>query len=267
MRKAIKHIKIRVGFWVTEVSKWSCGYFYRELEKDERFEPFILLSYYKNPKEDKTPKEHYEETKWFFEKNGFQTYNTFDPETFSFKDLEEFKPDIIFYQQPWQIHSIQRPEKTHNNSLLCYIPYCFYSMESQLNYLPKFHGLMWKYFVETDLHREEYLEKYNAKNCITTGSVKLDEYNYIDRNSIAKPNKKVIIYAPHHSFNDGLHDVATFKENGKFILELAKSHPEIEWAFRPHPAFDDRVLKNEIMTKAELNEYYAEWGKIGRPRN
>jgi CDP-glycerol glycerophosphotransferase (TagB/SpsB family) len=126
---------------------------------------------------------------------------------------------------------------------------------------------MWKYFVETDLHKKEYEKYYDATNCVTTGSIKLDGYHFINKDNAENywktKDKKRIIYAPHHSFNDGLHEVATFKANGQFILELAKTHPETEWIFRPHPLFIDRITKNSIMTLEEVKKYYKEWEEIG----
>ena len=267
LRFLCKKRKIRVGFWVTESAKWTCQEFYDLLKSDDRFEPFILLSYFKNPQEGVNSEEHYNKIKTFFEQKGANVIDTFNPEIFEFKNLNDFKADIIFYQQPWQININQRPEKTHKHSLLCYIPYCFYSMDSWINYLPKFHGLMWKYFVETSFHKEDYQKKYRAKNCVVSGSTKLDGYQNLDKHIIENiwktKGKKRIIYAPHHSFNDNLHEVATFNKNGKYILELAKSHPEIEWIFRPHPAFKNRVISNSIMSEEELEKYYQEWDKTG----
>ena len=136
-----------------------------------------------------------------------------------------------------------------------------------LNYLFDFHAKMWKYFVETELHKKDYEQKYGAKNCVSVGSTKLDGYHFVDENNFDKiwktKDKKRIIYAPHHSFDDGKHEVATFRENGQFILELAKKHPETEWIFRPHPAFVDRVIRKSIMTEQEIEDYYKEWEKIG----
>ena len=259
--------KIRVGFWVTESSKWSNDNIYNEFKNNDKFEPFILLSYFKNPQGNISPKKYYADLKNRFEEKGMKVYETFNPDDYDFEPLERFKPDIIFYQQPWLIAKDQLPEKIHKNSLLCYIPYCFYSMNSHLNYLANFQGIMWKYFVETDMHKKEYEKFYGAKNCVVSGSTKLDGYHFINKENAEKnwktSGKKRIIYAPHHSFNDGLHEVATFRENGKFILDLAKSHPETEWIFRPHPAFMDRIIKNSIMTADEISRYYEDWRTIG----
>lgn len=264
----IRHFrKIRVGFWVTESSKWAQTQFFEELKNSADFDPFILLSYFKTPQGNETPKEYFMKTKETFAKLDAKIYDTFDADNFKFEDLQKFKPDIIFYQQPWLIAPEQALKENYKHSLLCYIPYCFYSMKSYVNYLSRYHGVMWKYFVESDYHKKEYEKIFKAINCETVGSVKLDNYKTVDENSLNKywktSNKKRIIYAPHHSFNDGIHEVATFKENGKFILELAKKYPETEWIFRPHPAFIDRLIKHSIMTMKEIEDYYKEWGTIG----
>lgn len=267
LRFVSKFRKIRVGFWVTEPAKWTGQYLYEELKNDNHFTPFILLSFFKKPQKGINSAGYYYASKRFFKEKKMTVYDTFNPDNYQFKNLLSYKPDIIFYQQPWQIHDLQRPEKTHRNALLCYIPYCFYSMNSFVNYLPKFHGRMWKYFVESELHKNDYEKNYDAENCVVSGSVKLDGYHFIDKNNLGKywktTDKKRIIYAPHHSFNDEFHDVATFKEDGRFILDLAKSHPDTEWIFRPHPVFKDRILKNSIMSEEEINNYYKEWEKIG----
>ena len=259
--------KIRIGFWVTESDKWGQQPFFEKLKQNKNFEPFILLSYFKKPQGVELPKEHYIKTKEFFKSLGNKIYDTFDADNYTFKDLQEFKPDIIFYQQPWLIPDEQKLEKNYKHSLLCYIPYCFYSTTSYLNYLSKFHGIMWKYFVETEYHKKDYKKIFGATNCEPVGSMKFDNFKYVDKNSANKywktTNKKRIVYAPHHSFNDGMHEVATFQNNGQFILELAKKHPETEWIFRPHPAFIDRLLKNSIMSIEEIKQYYKEWEEIG----
>lgn len=268
LRIISKFRKIRVGFYVIEVQKWSAEFLIEYLKKDKHFEPFILQSYFNHPVGEYNPEEYYNEVKEFYKKTGLPIYDTFDPKEYSFKELKEFKPDIIFYQQPWSIPYIQGINKNFMNSLTCYIPYCFYSMDSYMNYIPYFHNLLWKYFVETPTHKKEYKKLYSANNCVPVGSTKLDYYHHIDETKAQEcwktTDKKRIIYAPHHSFDYGDQECATFVQNGKFILELAKSHPEIEWVFRPHAALRIKLLKLSIMTLDEINEYFSEWEKVGR---
>lgn len=82
-----------------------------------------------------------------------------------------------------------------------------------------------------------------------------------------EPDKFKIIYAPHHSFTDGMH-FATFLENGKFILELAKKYKnKTTWLFKPHPKLEYALIKENLMTEDEVRQYYKEWEKLVQNMN
>lgn len=267
LRLVSKWRKVRVGLWMTENQKWSSfESLYKALKSNKNFEPIVLLSYLKQDRAGISKVEHMHQNIEFLEKNNIYYEKVFDERYNRFSYLKEQKPDIVFYQQPWSIHENQNLWNTSKTALTCYVPYCYYSLESDVNYFLGFHGCLWKYFVETEMHKKDYEKIYGAKNCVALGSTKLDNYNNISTDSIwANRNKKRIIYAPHHTFAfEYNYQMATFKENGHFILEWAKSHPEYEWVFRPHPVFLDRVVENNIMTYEEVTNYFAEWEKIGK---
>ena len=69
-------------------------------------------------------------------------------------------------------------------------------------------------------------------------------------------NEGYIIYAPHHSFAPSHLNFATFKWNGKYILEYAKSHPEFKFVFKPHPQLKTRMIKRHIMSEKEVDNYF-----------
>lgn len=269
LRLCANYRKIRVGFWVTEIQKWSSqASLYEALLKSKHFEPFVMLAYFKKSDIGISPQEHMLKGIKFFEEKGINYKVVYDIKQQVHIKLKKFKPDIVFYQQPWLIPDNQNPFNTSKNALICYVPYCYYSLNSYMNYLLGFHGKLWKYFVESDLHKEEYQQKFNAKNCTAIGSCKLDSYKTLDKSKIDtiwKTNKKRIIYSPHNCFEQENIDyaTATFDKNGEFILQLAKSHPEYEWIFRPHPVFKDRVLRHKIKTLSEIENYFEEWKKIG----
>lgn len=269
LRLCANYRKIRVGFWVTEIQKWSSqASLYEALLKSKHFEPFVMLAYFKKSEIGISPQEHMLKGIKFFEEKGINYKVVYDIKQQVHIKLKKFKPDIVFYQQPWLIPDNQNPFNTSKNALICYVPYCYYSLNSYMNYLLGFHGKLWKYFVESDLHKEEYQQKFNAKNCTAIGSCKLDSYKTLDKSKIDtiwKTNKKRIIYSPHNCFEQENIDyaTATFDKNGEFILQLAKSHPEYEWIFRPHPVFKDRVLRHKIKTLSEIENYFEEWKKIG----
>lgn len=269
LRLCANYRKIRVGFWVTEIQKWSSqASLYEALKKSSHFEPFVMLAYFKKSEIGISPQEHMLKGIKFFEEKGINYKVVYDIKQQVHIELKKVKPDIVFYQQPWLIPDNQNPFNTSKNALICYVPYCYYSLNSYMNYLLGFHGKLWKYFVESDLHKEEYQQKFNAKNCTAIGSCKLDSYKTLDKSKIDtiwKTNKKRIIYSPHNCFEQENIDyaTATFDKNGEFILQLAKSHPEYEWIFRPHPVFKDRVLRHKIKTLSEIENYFEEWKKIG----
>ena len=264
LRFIAKRRKITVGFWVTDIQKWTCQSFYEALDKSKHFEPIIFLAYFKNPEGSLSPQATLEQNEKFFQKLNNKYCRIYNVETLQHLPINDFKTDILFYQQPWSIPDNQGLSLTNKYALTCYIPYCFYSMASRFNYLKGFHGKLWKYFVETKSHETNYKKAYNADNCVGLGSVKFDNYKLLKQEHKHK-KRKCVLYAPHHSFEDFAdHAVATFEKNGDFILNLAKSHPEIDWVFRPHPVFLDKVLKNKIKTLKEIQEYYEEWEKIGR---
>lgn len=258
--------KIKVAFLVTDISKWTCQSFYDELRNSKYFEPIICLSLFKNDSSRIDLVEVYKDGIKYFEEHSMEFIKLYDIEKEEYLSIKDYKPDIIFYQQPWGLIDNQSILDTSKYALTCYIPYCFYSMAGKHNYLKFFHERLWRYFVETQYHLQNYKQEYNCNNCYVSGSLKLDNYQLIDKEKIleTKTSKKRIIYAPHHSLKEGVDNVmATFQENGRFILELAKKHPETEWIFRPHPVFADRLLLYDIMTREEIDEYYSEWEKIG----
>ena len=268
VRMCTKFRKIRIGFWITETQKWSSlDSLYKALLNSPFFEPYILIATFKNYMLGISSQEHIQNSIKFFEEKGYKYKLVYNTKQCQHLELKQFKPDIVFYQQPWQIPDKQSVAIVEKSSLICYVPYCFYSLDSYTNYMAGFHGRLWKYFVESDLHNKEYKQKYNATNCVTVGSSKMDNYKYINQSQINNiwrtTNKKRIIYAPHHSFDKSIHNLGTFKYNGNFILQLAISHPEYEWIFRPHARFKLEVLANKIMTLPEIDDYYKQWEKLG----
>lgn len=127
---------------------------------------------------------------------------------------------------------------------------------------------MYKYYLTHELNYKRLKKDYkNIENCVVVGYPKLDTYLIPTTESIdniwKNPEKIKIIYAPHHSFESFSMKLATFTENGKLILEWAKSHPETTWVFKPHPKLKYGLMTNKIMNEKEIEDYYKEWSKIG----
>ena len=268
LQKQYKKKKIKVIFLIRENQKWTYHSLYKLFEASPYFEPLILLTVLTSVHcgKDNT-RDTLEENYKFFKSRGYNVdYLYKDGKPLS---LKKFKPDIVFYDQPWELFGQYTPLRVSKYALTCFCSYSFEILNDKDNYFKGFHSLLYKYFIEHELNLQRYItySEVAEKNCVTTGYPKLDQY--FDKKSIdctkyfKEPEKIKIIYAPHHSFDNSL-QLATFMQNGKFILELAKKSPETTWCFKPHPRLKFALLKMNFMSMQEIEEYYKEWSTIGK---
>ncbi len=255
-----KEGKIKVGFIINENQKWNCQSLYDELEASDRFEPVILITPLLVIHEGESIyRSDILENEEFFRNKNMPTIRAYNIEKKEYIPIKNFGIDILFYEQPWQIFEGQHIFETSKTMLTCYIPYCFHMLEVPNNYFPHFHKYLWTYFVEADLYKDNYKKQYNAKNCVALGHTKMDNYFLYPKE---KAEKKTIIYAPHH-FETVRYKFITFDWNGKELLSFAKNHPEFDWVFKPHPVLKSSLILKNVMTEAEVDDYFAQWAEVG----
>ncbi len=257
--------KIKVVFLIRENQKWTYQSLYEILDKSDKFEPLVLVSILtlSAKGKDKT-RNNLNENYNFFKSKGMNVDYAYKDGKYI--DLKIFNPDIIFYDQDWDLPVIHKPKYVSEFALTCYCSYGYELLEKEKAYTQEFHRFLYKFFVEHEenIKRYKLYNKHNAENCVVTGYPKLDlKANDVECELWRDNNKIKIIYAPHHSFEKKDIRLATFDKNGKFILELAKKHPETTWVFKPHPRFKYALLKNKIMNSDEIEKYYSEWAQIG----
>ncbi len=178
-------------------------------------------------------------------------------------DLKNFSPDIVFYQQPWELYENQDVKYVSNFALTYHFSYAMSDSIHCIKSMYKdFYSLLYKYFVFSKAEEDEYKSEMHDKgaNLAVVGHPKLDVYKGYKEEDY---EHKYVIYAPHHSFEADSLNFATFQWNGKYILEYAEKHPEFNWVFKPHPRFKSAVIQNNIMSAEEIEEYYKRWEKIG----
>lgn len=253
--------KIKVGFWVLTNSTWAYQSLYDEMLQSDIFEPIIFLpkivpSQKINSFEtDKILSDNIE----FFKSKNIDYEVVYDYEYDKYLDLKDFGVDIVFYQQPFGIHKAQGIPYVSTFALCCCVSYCFYVLDYHFSYLDNFHKLLWKNFVECDEYKEKYKKRNGAKNCVSTGYLRLDDFRKFD--NFKKDPQKLVIYAPHHSVNS-THLCGTFAENAYFILDLIKKHKDIQWVFKPHPMLYYTAIQNGVMTKEEIDNYFKQWEEL-----
>ena len=260
---------LNVVFIVSENQKWGYQSLYDLFKDDKHFKPLVLINLHRDIHKRKIKrKPNISENVEFFKQKGLDFELLYEDK--KYKNLFDFNPDIVFYDQQWGLIRKYKPFRVSKYALCCFIPYGFSILAYKGVYNKRFHRYLFKYFImnKDDISRVEGYQKGNSNNCELVGYSKLDTYindNNIDKSKLWKnPDNKKIIYSPHHSFAPDSLKMATFNKNGRFILDYAKNNPDTSWVFKPHPCFYSSVLKNKIMTKKELDDYYGEWAKIGK---
>ncbi len=249
LKEKLGHEKIKVVFYVSENAKWGYQSLFELMLTSSIFEPKVVL--YNN----------LEENTIFFTSQGINTeYAYIENKHIS---LKKFNPDIVFYEQPWEVPSINKPYKVSKFALCVYVPYGIANNPNALKNCSFFISTLWKNFIAHDCMIEPYSKiVQNAKEIFeVTGHPKLDVYNNYQE---VQHTKQTIIYAPHFSVLKSMLGFSTFEWSGRFMLEFAKSHQEINWIFKPHPRLKKHFVDIGYMNTQEINSYFAEWEKIGK---
>lgn len=260
--KVVNHQKIRVAFYVND-TRWKSQDLFDLLQTNKYYEPFILLgrnsdSCYSWEKQ--TPEE-YEDIYCFYQNKNMPIYKAYDFSTDEQIPLENFHPDIIFYSRQFGLAKEHGIDSTSKYALTCYVPYFISNSPTSLESGSYFHNILWKYYLINEDLKNEYASfmPNNGQNLKVVGHPILDEYT----NKKISTNKNYVIYAPHCSLGHHILKYATFDWNGKYILDFAKSHPEIKWIFKPHPILKGKMVESGLYSEKEAEEYYSEWDKIG----
>ena len=255
--------KLHAVFYVYDETKWKCQSLYDLLSKDNRFNVTVLVSK-TAPNDPKNPSYqsimNVAETYKFFKTNGMNVKCAYDTVKQEFIPFKKFKPDIIFYQHPWYVKTEQGPVVCSKFALTCYIPYYFPIETHDVDCNLRFHKYIENHYILDDYTKQKYLNK----NPELESSLKAVGYPYLDYFSDKDFTEgEYYIYAPHWTICGKGLAYGTFEWNGKYILEYAKSHPEIKWIFKPHPLLKKALVDCKLMAEKEVSEYYSEWNKIG----
>jgi len=205
----------------------------------------------------------------YFEARGVNSYSLCDVSRRKVLSPKVVSPDVVFYQQPWDYAKCQHPALVSRYALTCYVQYYVPNIQTLTfdcgslftRAVNRFYVLSeaWRRYYEKGMQKVPYACSY-----VATGHPSLDAYN-VEKHTLG--GRKVVIYAPHWSitcpgFMNSEH-YSTFMANGELILELAKSHPEIDWVFKPHPNLAHALVKSGAWSQDKVDDYYSQWDKLG----
>ena len=106
LRKEAKHRQLNVIFLVSEKQKWGYQQLYEAMLKDKNFNPIIVAScikskYKYSDNQACSVDDNYE----FFKSKNINVVKGYVDG--KYVDLQTFNPDIVFYQQPWEVFENQ----------------------------------------------------------------------------------------------------------------------------------------------------------------
>lgn len=269
LQKDFKKRKLKVVFLNSDTSKWAYQYIYEEFAKHKNFEIQILITIRDDISHNKNlsinDMKFVEDNFNFFAKQGFNVAYSFDLAKRKQYSLSRFKPDIIFYEQPFNICKLHSVENTYKYAIPMYCSYGASITNGSNEYTTFAKRLI--YFLDNYLIKQTLLEHGFKKNALVVcGHPKLDAYlKPINKQNIIwkTHNKKHVIYAPHYSFyNDSLLRFGTFDWNHNFFYNFAKEHTEIEFIIKPHSLLKESIVKYKLMSKEQMEMYFKQWEEL-----
>lgn len=271
LRRVFGKRKIVVAFCVSEIAKWKSQFLYEQLERTETYCPvvFIYPSSLDFDSKDTPIETLLERKNSFFAEKSMTVINVWDSVSMQCVIPEKYRPDIVFYQQPWDTpNPFPLPLDIAGYALTFYIPYFLVNnLDLRLEIGQSLHRQVFGHIVQNEEHAKFYDS--NIKGWHYAGKRLGLGHTIVDNitTKIAEQEGDCVIYAPHFSFPmKGVERAlfySTFLENGKLILEFAKQHPEITWIFKPHPRLKYELKETHVWSDFEVDSYYAEWAKVG----
>ena len=271
--------KVRVLFLVNEIAKWKTKSLYELMMASSEFEPLIAvtagdLEISANSSAVKRKAKINSLIKYFKSRN-INYVIAYDTDADQEVDLKKFNPGIVFYQQPWGICPKHKPQTVSEFAITCYVPYyvenyCILPMD----YFSGFHPYLFKYYL---LNRDyaymfsqifpEFKGEFSGAGHTALDLLSKDYTYTMEGGGKIIDKQKIVIYAPHWSFkhplNPNSENYSTFLLYGKVILNFAKQNDNIKWIFKPHPSLRFALLRTEVMSAEDIDDYYAQWAMIG----
>ena len=267
-KKFAHNEKIKVLFLVTETSRWKCQSLFDLMKESNIFEPRIGLfiqDFAANLPRDEQNR-ILDKTGDFFVSLGMPVVYAWDKKTGKSKNLQNLGCDIIFYQMPYNIAHEHSPAYVNKFALTCYVPYFLPDYENPILECRSFHKNLFRYYLLNENHVHDFtrmmldLHGVNPKNMVAVGHPTIDS---ILSCKMFYETDSYVVYAPHWSLScigdkQSGECTSTFLEIGEKILDYAKRHQEIKWAFKPHPTLAYALTCNG-KTKEWVEHYYKEW--------
>lgn len=268
-RRVKRKQRLRVVYLPMAIPFWKYGALCDKMQGDSRFEVVIMPVMRTNQSFEEQIRDQSEMIAYFRGK-GCSVVPSYDAGEGRWNRLEDLKPDIIFYTQPYSGIGRIRPQYDYfaqRHSLICFSPYGFGNTKTKYMYDNVLQNVAWRVYAPVATHAKWACEmmRNHGYNVRVSGYYFEDEYRHVTEEDAKKAwskdahVRKHVIWAPHHSFpkNDTI-GLSTFMETHQIMRELAIRYKDkIFFAFKPHPVLRSKLLL--VWSKEQVDEYYSFW--------
>jgi CDP-glycerol glycerophosphotransferase (TagB/SpsB family) len=271
VEKVRKKDKITVAFFLIHASVWKCESLYRLMEKDDRFNPVIVVCPYIIYGDDNMLEEM-QVAYNFFQNNNYRVAITYNEKTNKWLNVKKtINPDIVFFTVPHRLTKDEYCITNYLDRLTCYVQYAFHICHlNEMHYNQAFHNLLWKAFYETSIHKDlasQYAFN-KGQNVVITGYPGIDVFldkSHRDTKDVWKIKErsiKRIIWAPHQTIDTdkNILSFSTFLLYHQFMIDIAKKYQnKIQITFKPHPILKNKLQEHKEWGKERTEFYYKMW--------
>lgn len=259
-RNIFRKEKINVAFLVLYDSMWKSDGLFEYLQKDNRFNPFIVSA--DSPYHPELfRRNNQKQLEVFFKRKGFSFYKGYDFELNRWLDFDSLDPDIVVYPQPnYKGYKGFNIKKLWKRCIFLYIPYCYRQEKSYALHNTLLKNIAWKMFYPDVFHVNEAqkLQFNKGTNVVLTGYPLAES---LSRTSHVIHAKKIVIWAPHHSiFPDDTLQYSTFLDVYESMVDISKKYKDfIQIVFKPHPSLKRKLYKLNGWGVEKTDRYYSYW--------
>lgn len=270
VKEQSKTRRIKVAFFALHSAVWKYEGVYRLLEKDDRFDPIVVVCPVVNYGHKNMLVEMAKAYNYFLERK-YNVVRAFNPDTEEYLDVKtQIAPDIIFYTNPYKGLIDDRYYITEFcDTLTCFVGYAYgQSTMFRSFYDTSVSTLSWRFFLETKYH-SALLSKFSrakGRNGLVTGYPGVDNILFGSRkpDGIWKiPDLKIkrIIWAPHHTIEEnGILNYSTFLIYCDEMLRLAEKYRGlIQISLKPHPLLREKLYRHSAWGRTKTDDYFTRW--------
>ena len=295
MANAESHIQVKasakevlqVAFMSYSAAQWPAEKLYRDLEQDERFHPYIIVSPLVN-RDPQNSLNGYNQTLTWYRDNGYEVKGGLTDRVLGWDELGGI-PDIVVHLSSWYecIPDEQQFLRLPWRCLNLYIPYGMYLADNRDHsyafncvFNKDIINMMWRVYTDSKLEKQQYEMNsvLKGENAVFSGYLKMDEFYETEKGSsdlqtelwkypegTNPKNYKRVIIAPHYTIQPSAMLVSsTFQDNFYFWIYLAKKYQDsVTFLFKPHPNLRGSAVEAGLFRSYEAYEEYLElWNRL-----